>query len=273
MDLEVIEQKRAEHHANYKANKLVLMKRGWHGGSTIRHVESRQQKWQRWDIFDPNATPELSLILRCDVDGSLEAISNVLDTYYCDEVKLNLLDFDIGPPTELNVEMAEKLNATIVCFNVNIPSNIRKLAEEKKVGLEHSHVIYELVNRLKDLLSAKLPPMDHYKQLGEGHVLKEFLISVKGDKRQPVAGTRIDSGVFEKGMVFRFTRPGSSEVLYEGSVESLKKEKDFVERAALGAEVGIAVPDKDVRFETDDIVECFEKSLKDRRIDWEPPGF
>ena len=88
--------------------------------------------------------------------------------------------------------------ATILCFNIPIPNEIKAAAAEKGIKVEHFNVIYKLVDRLKDLLSEKIPITEELRLLGEGHVLQEFRVPDAGKKRQPIAGTLIDSGFFDK---------------------------------------------------------------------------
>ncbi|KAI1707396.1 elongation factor tu GTP binding domain-containing protein [Ditylenchus destructor] len=236
-----------------------------------KHNEARKKLIQQGDTH-----PKLSVILRGDVDGSVEAIVNVLETYEGEEVEFRLLDFDVGSPNELNIEIAKKLNATIVCFNVSVPAQIRQMAAENKIEILEFNVIYHLVDRIKQILSSKLPEKEDVKVLGSGDVIKEFRMSDGGKKKQPIAGISVKTGKFDKSAIYRFIRTsdkGESFTYYEGPIVSMKNQHGHIENANPGTEVGVMLGNKDVRFKEGDEVEVLERIPLKRTIDWYPPGF
>lgn len=127
------------------------------------------------------------------------------------------------------------------------------------------------MDHLKSALTAELPTVKTERRLGDGTVLKEFMISDRERKKQPIAGCVVESGLFNRKARIRFSRGGT--VYFDGEMESMKHEKEVVLTADAGAEVGIAVEDKTVRFEEGDTVECYELFDKSQTIDWSPPGF
>lgn len=112
--------------------------------------------------------------------------------------KLQLVDFEVGPPTEKDIELAKETGATIYTFNVETSSKIKQRADAAEVQIDNFNVIYRLIESLKAELSARLPKKMELHLVGEGHILKEFMISDRGRKRQPIAGTLVNWGNFER---------------------------------------------------------------------------
>uniref|UniRef100_A0A1I7X1B9 LisH domain-containing protein n=1 Tax=Heterorhabditis bacteriophora TaxID=37862 RepID=A0A1I7X1B9_HETBA len=148
-------------------------------------------------------------------------------------------------------------NAIIYMFNVQPSLNIRTLAERHAVRMEYYNIIYRLVESLKDELSSRLPSSIELELVAEGRVIKEFLISDRGRKKQPIAGILIEWGNFNRDSIYKFIR--GSNVIYEGIIESMKQGMELVLNAKTNTEVGIALDNKDIRFKEDDRVEVYLK--------------
>ncbi|VDM42319.1 unnamed protein product [Toxocara canis] len=215
--------------------------------------------------------PCLKMMIHSDVDGTLEALLKVLETYTSQKVELQLVDFGVGPPCEKDIELAAGTGAIIYCFNTMIGAPIKRLADRLNVPVERFNVIYHLVDDLKSRLSACLPDEIEHKLVAEGRVLKEFLISDRGRKKKPIAGVRVIWGNFTKSNIYRFQRGNT--VYYEGNVESMKCEAESVTSAKTNEEVGLALANKAIRFEEGDVVNVYEKIAVKQTIDWNPPGF
>uniref|UniRef100_A0A0K0E7P9 Tr-type G domain-containing protein n=1 Tax=Strongyloides stercoralis TaxID=6248 RepID=A0A0K0E7P9_STRER len=267
-EYKIIQEKLEKDKEIYLENRKVLAAKGYRYSSSTRLVAHKKQRFQK--IVD-SGDQELNLILRSDVDGTLEAILNVIDTYDSDKCELNLVDFGVGPPIENHIELATQTNAIIYCFNTSVSAGIREMAIKNNIKIEQFLVIYRLIESLKNELSKMLPSITENKQVAEGHVLKEFILSRRGGKVQAVAGTLVDWGIFDKKKVFRISR--GADIIYEGNVESLKCGNEFVNEVKTNCEVGIALPDKSIRFKEDDIVEVLEEVSRPQEIDWFPPGF
>ena len=195
---EIIDVRRSADRQQYLENRQKLLDRGIRFGSTYHLVEKKNEKPGRKEAAPEH--PVLKLMIRSDVDGTLEALLNVFDTYSSELCDLQLVDFGVGPPIENHIDIAAETGALIYCFNTSIPANIRVLAGAKGVEIEQFNVIYRLVDAVKTRLSSNIPPKIQLKQIGEGHVLKEFLIS-QGRKKQPIAGSLVDWGVFNKYVI------------------------------------------------------------------------
>ncbi|KAF8383541.1 hypothetical protein PRIPAC_72683 [Pristionchus pacificus] len=252
----------------YLEMRQALLNRGQRFGSTLRHIAHKKEQLRK---SEDDGHPKLKILLRTDVEGSLEAILEVISTYSSTRCNLQLVDFGVGPPTEKEIEMAETAGAMLYTFNVDTPSSIRRCASESGVEIRPFNVVYRLVDALKDDLSKALPEETERVLIGEGHVLKEFLISDRNRKKQPIAGVLVDWGDFQRNCVFRFSRGG--EAYYEGSIESMKCNLEVVSSAKTNTEVGLALDDKKIRFKEDDTVEVFEEKQVKQTIDWFPPGF
>uniref|UniRef100_A0A0N5BIP5 Tr-type G domain-containing protein n=1 Tax=Strongyloides papillosus TaxID=174720 RepID=A0A0N5BIP5_STREA len=261
-----IEAKQAQERETYLKNREVLLNKGYRYGSTLRRVVHKQERFSK--MSDDEL--KLNLMLRSDVDGTLEAILNVVDTYNSDKCELNLVDFSVGPPIDRDIELAAETKSLIYCFNTPVSAGIKEMALKKNVKIEQFLVIYRLVEALKNELSNKLPPITEMKQVAEGHVLKEFLITDRG-KKHPIAGSLVDWGVFNKKNLFKIWR--GSKLIYEGNVETLKCGNDFVNEVKTNREVGISIEDKNIRFKTDDTIEVYDEISTPQKIDWDPPGF
>ncbi|KAI6210889.1 Tr-type G domain-containing protein [Aphelenchoides besseyi] len=269
LEQDVIEAKRSAERKIYEENRAKKFQKGYAHGSTLRLIHHKVHKHTKERTEDTH--PTIRLILRTDVDGTLEAIQNVLDTYDSPEVDLQLVDAAVGPPIEEVVEIAAEFNAIIFCFNTPISAGVRKMATEKNVEIEQFNVIYRLIAALKARLDQVYGPAVERKLVAEGHVLKQFLITDRLRKKLPIAGTLVDWGVMKKSNIYRFIRKG--DVVYEGTIESLKHEEEFVTEAKINTEVGIALGDKSIRFKEDDQVEVYEEVTVERHVNWHPPGF
>uniref|UniRef100_A0A914W0Y2 Tr-type G domain-containing protein n=1 Tax=Plectus sambesii TaxID=2011161 RepID=A0A914W0Y2_9BILA len=264
-ELGAISEQRAAQRQEYQ--QLVRMKLA----AGVRRKGRFTTEVRRVSEHTVNTDPKVTVLLKGDVDGSVEAIMEVIDTYKSDRCRLEVVDFGVGPPTEVDIANAAEFGAIIYCFNLPVPGAIKKLADEKKVTIIHFNIIYRLIEHLKGALTAQLPAVKAERRLGDGTVLKEFLISDRERKKQPVAGCAVEAGVFNRKARVRFSRGGT--VYYDGEMESMKHEKEVVLTADAGVEIGIAIEDKSVRFEDGDTVECYELFDEVQAIDWSPRGF
>ncbi|KAK6758270.1 hypothetical protein RB195_015844 [Necator americanus] len=267
-DRKAIEEQRMEERAKYLANRQKMLDAGYRYGSTLRRVVHKEHMLEKSTEDD---FPKLRLMLRTDVEGTLEAILNVTETYASEKCKFQVVEFGVGPPTNMDVEIAKETGAVIYLFNVQPSAAIKQQAERDGVRIEQFNVIYRLVESLKNELSSQLPRLMEMELVGEGHVLKEFLISDRARKKQPIAGVLVDWGNFQRDCIFKFIRGGN--VIYEGGVESMKHQAELVSTATTNTEVGIALEDKSIRFKEDDTVEVYKKKQVPQTIDWYPPGF
>lgn len=157
--------------------------------------------------------PSLNIIIKADVDGTLEAILNVLDTYDSEACKMDLVHYGVGDVTPNDLELAETFKGIIYTFNVNCSKQLQDQAKNLGVSIKLHNVIYKLIDDVKEELNKRLPPKEVEEELGKATVLKQFDIS-EGRKKVPVAGCRCTEGVLKRSALFRVIRNG--EIIYDG---------------------------------------------------------
>lgn len=158
----------------------------------------------------PNdGTPRVSVIVKGDVHGSVEAILDVLETYSeNDKCRLDVVHYGVGNVSESDIELAKTFDAIIYAFAVEPPAKVTS-----NVSIRSCNIIYRLIDDLKEEISNKLPPLEVEDILGEANVLQQFSIT-EGRKEVPVAGCRCTKGVLKKAHKFRLLR--NSEIIYDG---------------------------------------------------------
>ncbi|VDO47177.1 unnamed protein product [Onchocerca flexuosa] len=193
-DWKITETRIEKERKEYLENRRKLLDAGYRTGSTLRLIVHKEQKYQK---DTGNQNPCVRLMLNTDVDGTLEAILNVFDTYNSEEVELDLVKFDVGPPSESDIKLAKDLGVVLYCFNVQVSPGLKRTAEQLGVEINCFNVIYRLVEDLKNRLSNCLPEEVTFEQVGEGHVIKSFSVIVER-KKQSIAGILVDWGTINK---------------------------------------------------------------------------
>lgn len=148
------------------------------------------------------------------MDGTVEAILDVLDTYDSNtDCKLDVVHYGVGNITESDIEFAESFNAIIYGFNIECSPKIDQIAQTKSISIKMHNVIYKLVDDLKTEINAKLPTKHVEETVGEANVLQQFIIN-EGKRKVPVAGCRCVKGLLKKHAKYRLVR--GNEVIHEG---------------------------------------------------------
>jgi translation initiation factor IF-2 len=195
--------------------------------------------------------PVLNLIVKADVQGSLEAIVDALDKLPQDEVRVDVLHRGVGGITENDVSLAMASSAVVVGFNVRPDTNARDLAEKEGVDLRLYRVIYELLDDVRAALSGMLAPEQREVERGTAEVRALFRVPRMGT----VAGCMVTRGVITRGSPARLVRDGV--IVYTGRVASLRRFKDNVGEVAEGFECGIGLENfQDVH--EGDVIEAYE---------------
>lgn len=192
---------------------------------------------------------ELSIILKTDVQGSIEPIKTSLERLNTDEVKVNILHSDSGSITEGDVLLALASNGIIIGFNARPEPGARQLADSEGVDIHYYEIIYNLVDDVEKAMKGMLEPT--YVEVVEGHIEVRAIFSARGSK---VAGVYVTDGKISRGSLARVMRQG--ETIFESSVNSLKRFKDDVKDVASGFECGIGIEGYS-DFEVGDIVELY----------------
>jgi translation initiation factor IF-2 len=193
---------------------------------------------------------ELPIVLKGDVQGSVEAISAAIEKLGNEEVLARVIHAGVGGVTESDVTLAEASKAVIIGFNVRAHKEARDLAEQAGIEIRYYNIIYNLVDDVKAALSGMLSPTLRETMLGNAQILELFHISKVGT----VAGCRVTDGVVQRGANVRLIR--DNVVVHEGKLSTLKRFKDEVAQVQAGQECGMAFENyQDMRVA--DVIECY----------------
>ncbi|XP_047221234.1 translation initiation factor IF-2, mitochondrial isoform X2 [Girardinichthys multiradiatus] len=268
-DRSAIELKQKLHLEEYRREREGLSHLSWRQRKAALYRANKTRFSMRPSERVENKELSLPLIIKGDVDGSVETLLNILDGYDSQEqCYLEVVHFGIGEISENDVNMAEMFGGSIYGFNVTASRSIQQLAAKKGVPLRLHSIIYKLIDQLKDELSSKLPPHVSQNTVGEATVLATFDVSV-GKKKVPVAGCRVQKGHLDRRLKFRVIR--GQDTVWEGSVSALKHHKDEVQTVKTGMECGLSM-DGDIDFRAGDIIVCFEELEVPQVTSWDP-GF
>jgi translation initiation factor IF-2 len=194
---------------------------------------------------------ELPLVIKGDVQGSVEAIVGSLDKLATDEVRARIILSGAGAISESDVQLAKGAGAPIIGFNVRASAQARAMAEREGVEIRYYAIIYDLIDDIKGVLSGMLAPIQRETFLGNAEVLQVFDISKIGK----IAGSRVTEGVVRKGAKVRIVRENVV-VLELGTLATLKRFKDEVNEVNAGQECGMHFAGfQDIR--AGDTIECF----------------
>ncbi|MXP66428.1 translation initiation factor IF-2 [Pantoea sp. Nvir] len=233
-----------------KAREVALHRQG-----KFREVKlARQQKSKLENIF-ANMTggevSELNIVLKADVQGSVEAISDSLLKLSTEEVKVKIIGSGVSGITETDATLAAASNAIILGFNVRADASARRIIDTENVDLRYYSVIYTLIDEVKAAMSGMLAPEFKQQIIGLAEVRDVF----KSPKFGAIAGSMVTEGNIKRHNPIRVLR--NNVVIYEGELESLRRFKDDVNEVRNGMECGIGVKNyNDVRV--GDMIEVFE---------------
>ncbi|MFQ1015711.1 translation initiation factor IF-2 [Avibacterium paragallinarum] len=233
-----------------KAREVALYRQG-----KFREVKlARQQKAKLENMFSNMAegdVAELNVIVKADVQGSVEAIVQALQELSTPEVKVNVVGSGVGGITETDATLAAASNAIIVGFNVRADASARRIIENENIDLRYYSIIYELLNEIKAAMSGMLQPEFKQEIIGLAEVRDVF----RHPKFGAIAGCMVTEGVVKRNNPIRVLR--DNVVIFEGELESLRRFKDDVAEVRNGMECGIGVKNyNDVKV--GDQIEVFE---------------
>jgi len=233
-----------------KAREVALYRQG-----KFREVKlARQQKAKLENMFsnmEEGDVAELNVIVKADVQGSVEAIVQSLMELSTDEVKVKVVGSGVGGITETDATLAAASNAIIVGFNVRADGSARRIIETENIDLRYYSIIYELLNEIKAAMSGMLQPEFKQEIIGLAEVRDVF----RHPKFGAIAGCMVTEGVVKRNNPIRVLR--DNVVIFEGELESLRRFKDDVSEVRNGMECGIGVKNySDVKV--GDQIEVFE---------------
>jgi len=225
-------------------------------GDRLRREQLAQQRpggvslERLFEQMQTGAVQDLNLVVKGDVDGSVEAVVSELSKIQHPEVRVNVIHQGVGGITENDVMLASASNAMIVGFNVRPNAEARTLAERESVEIRPYRVIYDLTNDIEQALVGMLRPVEQEETLGEAQVRALFKVSRLGT----IAGCMVTSGVIRRGGRIRVVRDGT--VIQESTISQLKRFKDDAREVSEGFECGILLDGfNDVK--EGDVLECY----------------
>lgn len=206
---------------------------------------------------------ELNIIIKADVDGSIEALSGALQKLSTDEVAVNIIHTGSGAITESDVLLASASEGIIIGFQVRPTANARKLAEAESIDVRLFSVIYDAVDEVRDALEGLLSPELKEQMIGVAQVRDTFKVSKIGT----IAGCYVTDGKINRNLPVRVIRDGV--VIYDGKIDSLKRFKEDVKDVQSGYECGISIVGyNDIKV--GDEIECYEITEEKRKLEDSP---
>ncbi|OAZ05235.1 translation initiation factor IF-2 [Flavobacterium succinicans] len=195
---------------------------------------------------------ELNIILKGDVDGSVEALSDSFSKLSTDEIQINIIHKGVGAITETDVMLASASDAIIIGFNVRPAGNARQLADKEEIDIRYYSIIYAAIDDLKDAMEGMLAPEMKEEVLGTAEIREIFKISKVGS----IAGSMVMDGKITKNSKIRIVREGV--VIFEGELLALKRFKDDVKEVAKGYDCGIQIKGFN-DIEERDVIEAYHE--------------
>ena len=213
-----------------------------------------QQKASLDDLFSQISAgqiKDLNLIIKADVQGSVEAVKQSLEKLSNDEVRVRCIHGGVGAITETDIMLASASNAIIIGFNVRPDNNVRETAEREKIDIRLYRVIYNAIEDVEKAMKGMLAPKFREVVLGSAQVRQVFKVTGAGT----VAGCYVTDGKVVRNAQARLLR--DSVVIHEGRVDSLKRFKDDAKEVAAGYECGMGFESyNDIK--EGDVIECFQ---------------
>ena len=227
--------------------------------AVAKHAGQRGSLEQMMSQLQTSGLKEFPLVIKGDVQGSIEAINAALDKLGNDEVRARIVHAGAGGITESDVSLAETSGAAIIGFNVRANTQARAAAAAAGIEIRYYSIIYNLVDDVKAALSGMLSPERRETFIGNAEILEIFDITKVGK----IAGCRVTEGKVERGAGVRLIR--DNVVIHEGTLKTLKRFKDEVSEVPGGQECGMAFQNyEDMRV--GDVIECFRIEMVTRTL-------
>ncbi|MDT3843017.1 MAG: translation initiation factor IF-2 [Bacillota bacterium] len=199
-------------------------------------IEETKMKLSLDDLFSQikaGTVKELPIVVKADVQGSVEAVRQSLEKLSNDEVLVKIIHSGVGAINESDISLASASNAIVIGFNVRPDATAKALAEHEKVDVRLYKVIYQAIDDVRDAMSGMYEPVYEEQIIGHGEVRQVF----KASKVGMIAGTYVLDGKFSRGCKARVSRGGKQ--IFDGNIESLKRFKDDVKDVNAGYECGV----------------------------------
>jgi translation initiation factor IF-2 len=248
VDTEARAREITDYRARQKREKMAARQTGMRG--SLEEMMNQLKTTGRKDF---------SLVIKGDVQGSIEAIVGALEKLSTDEVTARVIFSGVGGITESDITLAEASGAAVIGFNVRAHKEAREAAEQAGIEIRYYDIIYALVDDVKKAMSGLLAPTLRETMLGNAVILEIFKVSKVGN----VAGCRVTDGVVERGANVRLIR--DSVVVHQGKLSQLKRFKDDAREVVAGQECGMAFENyQDMK--AGDIIECYRVESVQRTL-------
>ncbi len=227
--------------------------------AAARQTGMRGSLEQMMNQLKTSGRKEFPLVIKGDVQGSIEAIVGALDKLSTDEVAARVIFAGAGGITESDVTLAGASGAAVIGFNVRAHKEAREAAEQAGIEIRYYNIIYDLVDDVKKAMSGLLAPMLRETLLGNAMILEIFKVSKVGN----VAGCRVTDGVVERGANVRLIR--DNVVVHQGKLSQLKRFKDDAREVLAGQECGMAFENYQ-DMNVGDVIECYRVETVQRTL-------
>ena len=248
VDSEARAREIADYRARQKREKMAARQTGMRG--SLEQMMSQLKTTGR---------KEFPLVIKGDVQGSIEAIVGALEKLSTDEVAARIIFAGVGGITESDITLAEASGAAVIGFNVRAHKEAREAAERAGIEIRYYDIIYDLVDDVKKAMSGLLAPTLRETMLGNATILEIFKVSKVGN----IAGCRVTDGVVERGANVRLIR--DNVVVHQGKLSQLKRFKDDAREVVAGQECGMAFENyQDMKV--GDVIECYRVESVQRSL-------
>jgi translation initiation factor IF-2 len=217
-----------------------------------------------YEKFEEGEVKELKLIIKADVQGSVEALKEALTKLSREEIEVNIIHASTGVITESDILLASASHAIIVGFNVRPSAKVMELAEKEKVDIRYYDVIYQLLDDIQNAMKGLLGPEHREKVMGEVEIRQLFKVPKVGI----IAGCYVRKGKIDRSYRVRILRDGV--VVYNGRLVSLKRFKEDAKEVGTGYECGMSFENFQ-DFKVGDIVEAYVVEEIEKTIDFQAP--
>jgi len=219
-----------------------------HRAQVEEHADKKMMSLEEFFERAEGTTKELNLIIKADVQGSIEAFKGSIEKINIEGTRINIIRTGVGAITDTDVALAEASDAIVIGFDVLCPANVRETANQKGVEIRQYRIIYEALNDIEAAMKGLLDPVFEEKTIGEAVVRETFSISKIGT----IAGCMVTNGIVRRDGLIKLFRNGV--MIFEGKISSLKRFKDDVKEVRQGFDCGIMIENyNDIKV--DDVIE------------------
>ncbi|KAJ1921720.1 translation initiation factor IF-2 [Mycoemilia scoparia] len=275
-EIEAINNKRKFHHENEELERQQIQafkKAVWEFHKGIRKVYPEppecmketgnfppQHATEGGDNQDPDGPKTMSIILKADVTGTIEAVREAVQKLPNKKVQVNVIGHGVGQIVESDILLAKSASScTVIGFNVKVDKKTQSLAKVEKIKIKTYKIIYKLLDELKEMMTEYLDPVYEDVTNGEARVQQIFDINIKGSQSVKIAGCRVLTGTILKENEVRIVR--NDMIVYEGKIDTFKKLKNDASEASKGQECGLSFVDFEDTREGDIIRSIIKKAI------------